>query len=206
MLSAVTSLQNPAAFFWALAMVLGFAMFTDTHKRWYRWVAGILHGTSHLFATFFIGWWAGYVALHWFGWEFNSFKQLFFSAICLIVLGWIVGSTIMGIYLFISLNVFGRQANEAFSALKIPDFKNFLRIRIEQNGDLTIFPIGIRRVPRKWKRRKGTDGSAYVPDDNDAITPELIERPLYFNLADTPGRLSVINSAARSLSDQTTSQ
>ncbi len=207
MLSAVTSLQNPAAFFWALAMVLGFAMFTDTHKRWYRWVAGILHGTSHLFATFFIGWWAGYVALYWFGWEFNSFSQLFFSAICLIVLGWIVGSTIMGIYLFISLNVFGRQANEAFSALKIPDFKNFLRIRIEQNGDLTIFPVGIRRVPRKWKRRReGTDGSAYVPDDNDATAPELIERPLYFNLAATPGRLSVVNSAARSLSDETTSQ
>jgi hypothetical protein len=113
----------------------------------------------------------------------------------------------MGIYLFISLNVFGRQANEAFSALKIPDFKNFLRIRIEQNGDLTIFPIGIRRVPRKWKRRgEGTDGSAYVPDDNDAAAPELIERPLYFNLAATPGKLSVVNSAARSLSDETTTQ
>jgi hypothetical protein len=50
------------------------------------------------------------------------------------VLGWIVGSVVMGIYLLISLNFFGRHSDEAFSALALPDWKNFLRFRIDFQG------------------------------------------------------------------------
>jgi hypothetical protein len=93
--------------------------------------------------------------------------------------GWIVGSSILGVYLLTSLNAFGRHANEAFSSLKIPDWKNFLRMKIDAQGNLTIFPIGIRRVPRTWKpRHAGTQGPERVPDDRKATAPELIEGPI----------------------------
>ena len=34
----------------------------------------------------------------------------------------------MGVYLLISLNVFGRHSEEAFSGLRIEDYKHFLRM------------------------------------------------------------------------------
>ena len=122
--------------------------------------------------------------------------------------GWIVGSTILGVYLYLSLNVFGRHANEAFSSLAIPDFKNFLRMRIEDNGDLTIFPIGLRRVPRRWQRQPdGMDGSAYEPNDDSASVPELIDGPIYFKSSNDPeGKFSVTLSSERCLKVETTDE
>jgi hypothetical protein len=76
----------------------------------------------------------------------------------------------LGIYLLISLNVFRRHSDEAFSALAIEDWKNFLRLRVTANG-LTIYPVGIDRVPRKWKQ---VDDNI-VPDDDMATAPRIIE-------------------------------
>jgi hypothetical protein len=82
----------------------------------------------------------------------------------------VVGAFLLGIYLLISLNVFRRHSNEAFSSLAIQDWKNFLRLRITAEG-LTIFPVGIDRVPRKWK----TEGNRVEPDDPQATAPRIIE-------------------------------
>lgn len=204
-----TAMRSPAAVFWIAAIFGGFWMFTDTHSKRYRFWAGSAHGIAHLLATFLIGWTAAYISvslLHprvgeYVGFDFMSPGQLIFSAIFILVFGWIVGSFIMGTYLYISLNRFGHHANEAFSSLAIPDYKNFLRFRIEANGDLTIFPIGIRRVPRKWKRQpEGVDGPAYISDDDAATSPEFIDQPLYFKRsADSTKRFTVVSSAERCL-------
>ena len=93
--------------------------------------------------------------------------------------GFVFGSLIMGIYLLLSMNVFGRHGNEAFSSLGVEDWKNFLRLHINEQGELTIYPIGLKRVPRKWKRREdGTAGPDLMPADPDATKPELIECPI----------------------------
>src|SRR5262245_65588583 len=79
-------------------------------------------------------------------------------------------------YLFVSLNLFGRHSNEAFSSLACEDYKNFLRLKIERGGKLTIFPIGVRRVARRWKERsEGANGPELVPDDPRATAPERSE-------------------------------
>jgi hypothetical protein len=171
------SIANPTAVFWILLVWGGFLMFTDTHSRWYRIVAGSLHGFAHVLCVFLIGWFATYVSVRWFGLKFARPLQLLSAAVIIFILGWIVGSIVMGVYLVVSLNIFKRHSNESFSALASPDWKNFLRLRIDSNGGLTIFPIGIRRVARKWKPSSGV-GAAYVPDDPRATPPELIERPI----------------------------
>lgn len=170
-----TSIGNPTAVFWILLVWGGFLLFTDVHSPAYRIVAGTLHGFTHVLSTFFIGWFATYVGVTLLHWPFKSPKQLLLAGAIIFVLGWIVGSIVMGVYLLISLNLFKRHANEAFSALASPDWKNFLRLRIDTNGGLTIFPIGIRKVARKWKASSGAGGAAYVPDDPRATLPELIE-------------------------------
>jgi hypothetical protein len=91
----------------------------------------------------------------------------------------LAGSLIWGVYLLASLNLFGRHANEAFSSLRIADYKNFLRLRIRADGELWIYPVGIERVPR-WKRwwGKARRGSA----------PRLIEGPVK---VETPASVEV---------------
>ena len=101
------------------------------------------------------------------------------------LLGFVVGSFVMGLYLVLSLNFWGRHGNEAFSSLGIEDYKNFLRLHINEDGDLTIYPIGIRRVPRKWKAREKGVGPELVSNDPKATDPELIELPIVMKASTT---------------------
>ena len=82
----------------------------------------------------------------------------------------------MGLYLLVSLNVFRRHSNEAFSALRIPDWKNFLKLHIDPDGTLTIYPIGIRQVARQWNPGGTSGGPERVPAGGTA--PELIDGPI----------------------------
>jgi hypothetical protein len=82
----------------------------------------------------------------------------------------------MGLYLFISLNILGRHSNEAFSSLHIQDYKNFLRLHLASDGTLTIYPIGIDRVPRRWYAANPPEGSRHLPKED--LTPHLIEGPV----------------------------
>ncbi len=173
------ALNSPAAAFWGIATIVGFWLFTDTHSRRYRIIAGPLHGLAHALAAFLLGWGGSYLCVHEIGFAFGSIRQLLLSGLLIAAGGWPAGSFIMGLYLFVSLNWFGRHHDEAFSALSIRDWKNFLRIRINADGELTIFPIGLRRVPRQWKSRDpGAPGPELVPDDLAATAPELIEPPI----------------------------
>ena len=65
----------------------------------------------------------------------------------LLVTGFLAGGVLMGVYLLVSLNVLGRHANEAFSALRVEDYKNFLRLHIRPDGKLEVYPVGIDKVP-----------------------------------------------------------
>lgn len=172
---------SPAAVFWVVTLFAGFVLFTDTHSKPYRLIAGPIHGAAHVLAVFFIGWGATYFTVSGLHLKFGSFSQLVSAGVIIFFGGWLAGSVILGLYLLISLNLFRRHSNEAFSALSIQDWKNFLRIRIEDNGKLTIFPIGLRKVPRKWNRRKdGQKGPGYEPAQENEIKPILIEGPLLF--------------------------
>src|SRR5207249_1128708 len=84
--------------------------------------------------------------------ESNGVVTLAMASGTVFLLAWAVGSIIMGIYLLVSLNVFGVHGNEAFSALRCEDWKNFLKLHIDSQGNLSIYPIGIDRVPRRWAK------------------------------------------------------
>ncbi len=153
--------------------LLGYVLFTDTHDTRYKVIGGALHGAANIAAAFAVAWWAREMLP-----DMREPLDTLLVALFTFLGGWVVGPTIMGLYLLISLNVFGRHANEAFSALSIPHFKNFLRLHIAPDGTLTIFPIGLRQVPQKWKENPDRKGSRLVADDPSATSPELIEDPI----------------------------
>jgi hypothetical protein len=209
-------LSSPLTLLWVLLMALGFVLLTDTHSRWYRGIAGPLHALTHVVAAFTVGFGAillvlsltspaWIVPIHWGGYVFKPDLRLALTAVLIALGGFVVGSFVMGLYLLVSLNVFGRHWNEAFSALAIPDWKHFLRLHIDAQGDLTIYPIGIRRVPRHWKARQGEMGPELVPDqqrDPKATDPELLEAPIILRhpRATVPGQDSRAKASVRNRS------
>jgi hypothetical protein len=103
----------------------------------------------------------------------------------------VIGSFLMGLYLFISLNICGQHITAAFSSLRIEDWKNFLRLKLDlETGELTIYPIGLRRVPQTsdWEpqilafdqnpRPENSVPSHYKLKDEHRLQIELIEGPI----------------------------
>jgi len=165
-------------------LLLGLIFFTDSNSKIYKRVAGFLHGLTHLIAAFFIGWFA-FLVTHWIAraWDVpipttafpipsTRYNLIWFFTVFVIagVGGYVIGSLIMGLYLFISLRFFKRHSNETFSAMKIQDYKNFLRLHIDKEGQLTIYPIKIETVSRRWEPA----GGYFTPSDGTA--PALIEQ------------------------------
>lgn len=174
--------RNQVALFWVALMLAGFYLFTDTHDKRFRISAGLLHALSHLACAFVLGWTGAYLAHLIF--PQSPWGQLATTLVVVLVGGYFAGAFILGLYLLISLNLFGRHANEAFSSLRIQDYKCWLRLHVSPDG-LSIYPIGLRRVPRRWTRANtGGAGEQPIerpmvePDDARATTPSLIEPPV----------------------------
>jgi hypothetical protein len=167
---------NPGLALWVIALVAVFVTFTDTASRIHRWVGGGLHLLAHWSAIFVLGVASAATSrvlpAEWVVSRFTYEAAFMFAG------GWVMGSLIMGLYLLISLNVFGRHSEEAFSAMRIQDYKHFLRLHVGRDGTLTIYPIKLERVPRRWRERRAGDATAsrVVPDE--PLQAELIEAPI----------------------------
>lgn len=167
---------HPGLALWCGGIVLAFLAFTDTHSRLYRVLGGAAHALAHLSAMFYLGWGALDIAARWLHTE--GVVRAALAGMATFAGGWLVGSVIMGLYLLVSVNVFGRHSEEAFSAMKIEDYKHFLRLHVGRDGRLTIWPIKLERVPRRWRARGAGDRtmSRVVPDA--PLVPALIEPPI----------------------------
>lgn len=161
-----------------LLLLLGFSMFSDTegdHPLLAR-SGSILHGLIQmlLLPTLFWGIVTLSVGLGLTGpsWILGWGLPILMPAL----IGGVLGAELTGVYLLVS-NLAGRHQNEAFSSLRIQDYKNFLRIHLDKTG-LTIYPIGIPRVARRWRFQSGVTGEQpwFVPAES--LKPRLIEEPI----------------------------
>ena len=107
----------------------------------------------------------------------------------MVVFGALVGGTLWGLY-WVLTGLFGRMhAEEAFAALRIKNYKNFLRLKLEKDK-LTIYPLGIDRMPRpddwlnapKGKANPLPSGSKLIAAK--AIDVRLIEDPIVITASD----------------------
>ncbi|WP_047863257.1 metallophosphoesterase [Archangium gephyra] len=201
-LSAVASsvVTRPWSFVLGMSTLGGLVGFADKAFGRWRWLAGGLHGLAHVTAAFLVAWGGMYFTANGLGicqeilpgntilvpgatlcaagWK-HVWAKFFLGAFFTFLGGFLVGPFIMGLYLMVSVNGFKAHSNEAFISLAIPDFKNFLRLRIDKDGQLTVFPVGLERVPRQWKQTHASPHApAYEPDDPEATPPELIEPPI----------------------------
>lgn len=114
---------------------------------------GVLHGMG-MIAVGALGWWAGhrasdlllgFLSLASSGW-WHEFLRLYLAKFLSFAICGCLGGTLFGTYLVLSLNLLKNHHTEAFGALSCPHYKNFLRCRIDKNGDLRVRAIGIPKV------------------------------------------------------------
>jgi hypothetical protein len=85
----------------------------------------------------------------------------------------IASATLIGLYLSVALSWFKIHWGH-FSSLAVEGYKSFLRLRIDGDGALHVYPIGLKKVPSTrgwtWKREK--------PARRPRLAPHLIEEPI----------------------------
>lgn len=142
-----------------LISIAGYYYLADFPSYW-RFVVGLLHGTIQAavmpIATCVLARWL------------PTMPGALFVVVAGLA-GGVLSATTLGIYLLLSLNVFGKHWDEAFSALRIQDYKSFLRLRIGPDGRLRIYPVGLKKVPREPRK-----GLLRKPP----LEPHLIEGPI----------------------------
>lgn len=174
----VTSLIQAFVHTYAISRLLPFLLLAGdsitafVHKH-YFWIAeeiGKVFGTA-------IGPAAAAIADNW----------LWYTAVLVLfmIVGGFVGATIYGLNLLITCLCLKMNSNDAFSAMRLDCFKNFLRIHIKGN-DVRIYPVGLDRVPRRkdWVRnQKAKENDPEQPWflPVKPLNPRLIEDPVEVN-------------------------
>lgn len=62
-----------------------------------------------------------------------------------------VVSLIFGCYLYVCINWFNIHFDEAFSSLRIANYKSFTRFHLTKAGELEVFTLAVDKVPKDWK-------------------------------------------------------
>ncbi|KAF5792364.1 putative calcineurin-like phosphoesterase domain, ApaH type, metallo-dependent phosphatase [Helianthus annuus] len=77
-----------------------------------------------------------------------------------------VVSIVFGSYLYICVNWLHLHFDEAFSSLRIADYKSFTRFHIKEDGSLEVFTLAVDKVPKEWKRRSDSDNKSESHSDS----------------------------------------
>ena len=167
------------------------------HRPWLP-VLGVLHGLAHLaLALWLIGGFAhlnttalpalSERAAEWTGWPvdfgWSATHPLAVSLFTgeMLLMGGFLGALLFSLYLLIASRLFTAHTNEIYSSQRIRDSKCFLRLVIrEEDGSLEVYPVGIERVPRRWRAvpDPAPPTAPWIEPDGARVEAHLIERPI----------------------------
>ncbi len=174
--------RSPVALVVTAVLVLGMAGFTKATSKAKKYPLGGAHALAHLVAVVAVVRLVDQVldGLH-------GLPYLFGYLVLVGAAGGLIGSVVMAGYLYVADRFFNCNANELFAAQRIEDRKNFLRLHIGGDGLLTVYPVKVDRVPRKWKLRSGGEqGDPWFEADGAPPRPVLIEGPIQVHPARRP--------------------
>ena len=173
--------RNPVSVLVLLVVTAGLIGFAKPSADWSqgrrRTTMKLVMGLAHTAGQVAVGVAAGLLALK----LASPFDGALFTLVALIALlavGALAASLTMGLYVAVCCAVFRSHGNEAFSAMALPRYKNFLRLHIDRRGVLTVYPIGLERACTDW--RYDAKGPRQAPWLNpaDPLEPKLIHDPV----------------------------
>lgn len=145
---AALPLEHPGSSLVLLLLGVGVIVFADVNRRWpagVKVLVKLLLGSGHMAGHAIAGWQAWKIAralVDAFGLRGAGLLADYFARAAVVPIGAVLGGTWLGLYLFLSLNLLRLHANDAFSALRITRYKNFLRCRLTSEA-LTIHALGV---------------------------------------------------------------
>jgi hypothetical protein len=180
-------LYNPVSLVLVLVIWVGLIVYADCRRWGSRIVVGGLHGLAHLIVLTYVIWTAARllapIDLPFLTFQLGfrldiSFFLLAYIAVVLVV-GGLAGAYTYTAYMFVMQRLFNRHTTDAFSAQRNPDYRSFLRMHLDSDGELTIHPIGVRRVPRRWRYVPPDERPPHAPvfEPRDQLRAHLIEPP-----------------------------
>lgn len=141
------------------------------HAR--HWILGVTHGLAHI-ALAAAGTWL------WLRLPFNEWPWPLPAVAAAVVYGPVIGlvaSQLVALYLLVA-GSFGVNVNELFAGQGIEDSKAFLRMRIDPDGTLTIYPIAVDRVCHAWQLNRDQSPTASWVVPKTPLAPRLAEPPI----------------------------
>jgi hypothetical protein len=149
---------------------------TGGPKRPRHFIAGTLHGVVHLGVGLFGG--LLWLELPFAGWGWPL--PLLAAVVLYLPLAGLIGSQLVAAYLLVASR-FQINVNELFAAQGIDDYKSFLRLHIARDGSLTMYPVAVDRVCRRWRADPATDRPEapwIAPADPASLRCRLAEPPI----------------------------
>ena len=206
-LTLQAGISNPVLGLSALAILLVLIFYAEAKRIWVRTLMGSLHWMAHLatavamyvmlghFSQWLIAQWGVISAMLPAQFRLSDYTADLAGHLMAPPLMWMIGGffggLVWGAYLMVSC-LFNRHCDQAFSSLRLPIYRHFLRMKVERDK-LTIYPIGLRNVPSRWRWRNAVPdqdnkikGPLYVPEH--PFKPELIDGPIVIRPEDLKGR------------------
>jgi len=188
-----------------LAMLAALYYYADAKRVWVKAILGFAHWLGHIAAIITVAFAASSLNHALYNWRYpgsgiklsecpvdwvnpalDPTLLAFTAGAEMWLLGTLLGGVVWGAYLLMCGGFFGIHANDAFSSIRVPHYKNFLRLRIEPER-LTIYPIGLKKVParRSWRKVRPQRGevSPSLLEPRTPLTPKLIEAPIVVEVA-----------------------
>ncbi len=154
-------------------------LFTHEKRKVRASLLAALHTLLHVIAVVILVFWVSSASFYgrWFETNLTSWWR-WAVVVTVGMLGGALGCLVVGVYLVIA-DFFDVNTNEQFAAQHFEDSKCFLRLHLQPDGDLTIYPIKVERVARRWKGFEPGEPPE-VPWFEPEVEPvaELIEPPI----------------------------
>jgi hypothetical protein len=200
--------QSPMFAFMLIGLWAALVFYVESNWTLVKFVVGTLHALAHVTVLLFASWFAqasgavaallslmaiipalqgdGLVskilsAVVADGSVYPDVARLLWTVLVSLFLGGLLGGFVMGLYWTLTSTLLNMHTGDAFGALGIKDYKNFLRIKLEP-GRATIYPIALDRVPGRkgwrWQLNKGERRPEHNPQilPMNPLKPRLIEK------------------------------
>ena len=187
--------ESPTAFLLSLlvlAALAGLVRFAHDATGIARLLLGLAHLALHVASVVAIMLAASHLSTS--GGLDGSASLLAFLGL-VFLLGGISGMFAMTGYLWLT-GFLGLHGTEGYAPLHHQDLKHFLRLHITPDGVLTIYPIALDRVGRKWTLRPDAPADApWFSPEGSALRPHLVEAPIRIG---RPAAAAAVERAASS--------
>jgi hypothetical protein len=193
--------QSPGLAFLLIGLWVCLVYYVDLAAGWLgtigKLVVGTIHFSAHLMTLLLVSAVAsgvglsfgGLAALKWPDSLAADVVRIGFTFLTTLVVGGVLGGLVMGFYWVVTSTFFNMHSGDAFGALGIRHYKNFLRIKLQPDR-ATIYAIALDTVPGRtgwrWQLAPGEVRPSHNPQilPVKPLEPRLIEPPIKIVAAD----------------------